>query len=188
MNKAGNVCTVSPIRDINKLNDMKEYLFEHNRKIHLLFVLGINSGLRVSDLLKLTVEGVQGGSVTIREQKTSKAKQFELSNTCKKTIKEYLEYANITTGLLFPNKVGGDKPITKQWVWVMLNKAADWVGITENIGTHTMRKTFGYWAFKQGIDVYIIMQMLNHSSLAITKRYIGLTSDDLNKAYLDMNL
>ncbi len=191
MNKKGNTCTVEPIRDLKQLNDMKEYLLQHSERDYLIFVLGINSGLRISDLLKLTVEDVQDGSVTIREQKTGKTKQFALSDTCNKAINHYLKDTKLTTGLLFASKYSGytGKPVTREYVWTILNKAADYVGIKANIGTHTMRKTFGYHALRQGVDISYIMECLNHSSPAMTKRYIGITTDELDeKVYRNMNL
>lgn len=187
MNIKGSCATVEPIRDLKKLNDMKEYILEHSERDYLIFVLGINSGLRVSDLLKLTVDDVKDGIVTIREQKTGKIKQFALSETCKNAISHYLEN-NIVADWLFPNKRDG-KPVTKQHVWRVLKNAAEYVGVKENIGTHTMRKTFGFWALRNGIDVSYIVDALNHSSLAQTKRYIGITNDELNNVlYRNMNL
>ncbi|MBU2701165.1 integrase [Sporomusaceae bacterium BoRhaA] len=190
MGAAKNSCiTVEPIRDLKQLNDMKEYLLEHNERDYLMFVLGINSGLRISDLLKLTVEDVQDGIVTIREQKTSKVKQFALSDTCKEAINHYLTAAGLTTGTLFPSAKGNSKPISKVQAWRILNKAADWVGITENIGTHTLRKSFGYHAWRRGVDIGYLQSCFNHSSQAITMRYIGITQDELNeKVYSKMNL
>jgi len=185
----GDCITVEPIRDIKQLNDMKEYLMEHNERDYLMFVLGINSGLRISDLLKLTVEDVQSEIITIREQKTGKTKQFALSTTCIKAIKHYLTNTGLTTGTLFPSEKGISKPITKQSAWRILNVAADYVGIKENVGTHTMRKTFGYHALRQGVDISYLQDCFNHSSQAITRRYLGITADELNdKVYRNMNL
>jgi integrase len=189
LTERGRVITVQPIRDIKQLNAMKEYLFEHNERDYLMFVIGINSGLRISDLLKLTVEDVVSGIVTIREQKTGKTKQFPLSNACKKAVDHYLTTTGLTTGTLFPSAKGINKPISKVQAWRILNKAADWVGIKENIGTHTMRKTFGYHAYRSGVPVGYLQSCFNHSSQAITMRYIGITQEELNeKVYLKMNL
>jgi len=189
MTERGRVITVEPIRDLKKLKDMKEYLLSKNERDYLMFVLGINSGLRVSDLLKLTVEDVIDGVVTIREQKTGKTKRFALSDTCTKAIKHYLESAKLTTGPIFPSEKDKTKPISKVQAWRILNQAADYVGIKENVGTHTLRKTFGYHALRQGVDIAYIMQAFNHSSVAITKRYLGITTEELDEVlYKNMNL
>jgi integrase len=189
MNKKGNICKVEPIRDKVQIDDMKCHLKINNIRDWLLFTLGINSGLRISDLLKLTVEDVSGEGTIVREKKTQKVKSFLLSNTCQRAIKEYLEQTGIISGTLFPSKKDKTKPITSRQAWHILKEAAEFVGITGNIGTHTLRKTFGYWAFKQGVDPYYIMRALNHSSLAITKIYIGIEQEELDEnVYKKMNL
>ena len=62
------------------------------------------------------------------------------------------------------------------------------VGVIENVGTHTLRKTWGYWAWKNGVPLQIIMEVLNHSSIIVTKRYLGITQDEINEAYMRLNL
>ena len=72
--------------------------------------------------------------------------------------------------------------------YAAINAAARAVGIKTAIGTHTLRKTFGYWAFKQGVDVTRIQQLLNHSAPSVTLRYIGITKDELDQVYINLNL
>jgi len=184
---------VEPIRDKKQIENMKRYLKEHNLRDWLLFVLGINSGLRISDLLKLTVDDVRSKDrITIREQKTNKLKDFPLSDTCKKAISEYLKENRLTDGPLFPSrKSAGSKSsgsISRQQAYEIINAAARAVGISEAIGTHTLRKTFGYWAYQSGVDVTRIQQLLNHSAPSVTLRYIGITKDELDKVYINLNL
>jgi len=62
------------------------------------------------------------------------------------------------------------------------------IGIKERIGTHTLRKTFGYFAFTKGVDITRIQQLFNHSAPSVTLAYIGITSDELDNVYLDINL
>ena len=177
---------VEPIRDKKQINDMKEFLLSRNERDYVMFTLGINSGLRISDLLSLTVDDVKDGKVTIKEQKTGKLKTFVLSDVCKTAIKDYLEHTGVTD-YLFPSKKGSY--IGRVQAWRIIQKAADYCGIKGRVGTHTLRKTFGYWAFKSGVDIYYIMKCLNHSSPAITKRYIGIEQDELdNIVYSKMNL
>lgn len=177
---------VQPIRDKKQIDNMKRYLKDKNGRDYVLFVLGINSGLRISDLLSLQVEDVKNKDrVTIREKKTGKAKDFPLSDSCKKVLRQYLQ--DKSTGALFPSRKGGG-PITRQQAYDVLNNAANIVGIKEAIGTHTLRKTFGYWAYKSGIGVEIIQKLLNHSAPSVTLRYIGITQDELDSVYINLNL
>lgn len=98
---------VEPIRSKKQIDSMKRYLKSGNIRDYLLFVLGINSGLRISDLLSLQVQDVKGKErISLREQKTGKAKDFPLSDTCQKAIKEYLQVRNLDVGILFPSRKG----------------------------------------------------------------------------------
>lgn len=184
---------VEPIRDKKQLENMKRYLKEQNLRDWLLFVLGINSGLRISDLLSLTVEDVRGKErITLREQKTGKMKDFPLSDTCKKAICEYIKLAGVAGGVLFPSrKKGGSRgggAISRQQAYEAINGAARAVGITGKIGTHTLRKTFGYWAYQAGVDITRIQKLLNHSAPSVTLAYIGITKEELDSVYINLNL
>jgi len=180
---------VEPIRSKKYVDALKKYLRGQNIRDYLLFVLGINSGLRISDLLKLTVKDVQGQErISIREQKTGKAKDFPLSENCKKAINEYLKITKITDGYLFTSRKGNNKPITRIQAYRILSEAAKTIGITESIGTHTLRKTFGYHAYINGTDVTRIQKLLNHSSPSVTLAYIGITKEELDNVYISLNL
>ena len=188
---------VQPIRDKKQIESMKRYLKsdkQNGLRNLLLFSLGINSGLRISDLLNLKISDVinEKGKVrdriTITEHKTGKRKSFPISNNLKKTIQDYIdvrknfEYEDY----LFLSKK--KNRLSRNMAWEILNDAAKNIGIKENIGTHTLRKTFGYWAYKQQMDITLIMQMLNHSSPSVTLRYIGITQESLDRAYLSLDL
>lgn len=58
----------------------------------------------------------------------------------------------------------------------------------EEIGTHTMRKTFGYWHYQQYKDVAILQEIFNHSSPSVTLRYIGINQDNIDKSYMNFSL
>lgn len=184
---------VEPIRNKKQLDNMKRYLKEKNLRDWLLFVLGINSGLRISDLLALTIADVKDKDrITIREKKTGKAKDFPLSDTCKKAISDYLKVNSSAGSVLFPSrKSAGSKntgALSRQQAYEIINGAARAVGITEAIGTHTLRKTFGYWAYQAGVDIAKIQKLLNHSAPSVTLAYIGITKEELDEIYINLNL
>jgi len=184
---------VEPIRDRKKLELMKAVLKEKSLRDWCLFVFGINSGLRVSDLVRLKVSDVYDGRkvkdrIELHERKTGKLKNFPLSESVKKALREYLASAELgQDDILFPSRKGGGS-LSRSQVWLILHKAAEKAGIQEHIGTHSMRKTFGYQAYKSGTDIYIIQEMLNHSHPAVTRRYIGLSQDDLDRVYRMLDL
>lgn len=178
---------VQPITDKKKIEAMKKILKASNLRDYCLFVLGINSGLRISDLLALHLTDVKGKDrISLKEKKTGKHKDFPLSETCKKTIAEYL---NEHTGSewLFPSRKG-NKPISRVQAYRIISDAAKSIGITDAIGTHTLRKTFGYWAYQQGVDITRIQKLLNHSAPSITLAYIGITKQELDNVYINLNL
>ncbi len=179
---------VEPIRSKKQISAIKCYLKNYNLRDYVLFILGINSGLRISDLLLLTINDVKNlNRVTLREKKTGKIKDFPLSDTCKKAIQEYLTALHLESGWLFKSKKG-DHPITRIQAYRIINKAARAIGIKEAIGTHTLRKTFGYWAHKNGVDITRIQKLLNHSTPNVTLAYIGITKDELDDVYIKLNL
>ena len=81
-----------------------------------------------------------------------------------------------------------DKPISRVQAWKFVDAICRAVGLTGNFGTHTLRKTWGYHARKNGADLATIMQKLNHESIAYTKRYLGITDDELAEAAERLNL
>ena len=186
---------VQPIRDKKQVDAMKKVLKANSLRDYCMFTLGINSGLRISDLLGLTigdvmdVNGKARDRITIREQKTGKCKDFPISESAKKAINEYLKTRQNVgqSEVLFISRKG-NKAISRQQAWKIINDAAATVGITGEIGTHTMRKTFGYHAYQSGVDISLIQKLLNHSAPSVTLRYIGITQDQLDGVYLNLNL
>lgn len=184
---------VQPIRDLKKIETIKKLLKQQNLRDYCLFVLGINSGLRISDLLKLKISDVIEKEkikdrIRLREKKTNKFKDFPLSEKAKQSIKEYLKTRIYTENepLFISRKNKGF--LLRQQAYKIINNVAKAVGIKEKIGTHTLRKTFGYHAYNNGYDIALIQKLFNHSSPAVTLRYIGITQDELDDVYLSLDL
>jgi len=136
------------------------------------------------------VSDVLDDKITLREKKTSKVKDFPVGATAKRALREYLGDTKSLDreGHLFPSRKKGNGPISRVQAYRILNEAARLAGIGERIGTHTLRKTFGYHAYKMGLDLSVIQKLMNHSSPGITLAYIGITQDDLDNVYLALNL
>ncbi|PJI07653.1 MULTISPECIES: site-specific integrase [Clostridium] len=189
--------TVSPIRDKKQIELMKAYLKSHSLRDYLMFMVGISSALRISDILKLKILDVWNGKkpkefIVLHEQKTGKYKKFPITKNLEKAIKEYLNSYDYDMNdyLIQSRKTskGESKPITRQQAAFILSNAGEAIGLKEPISTHSMRKTWGYWAYKSGVSLALIMEALNHSSIANTKKYLGITQDDLNDVYMNLNL
>ena len=188
---------VNAIRDKKQIEGMKRVLKSNSMRDYLLFVIGINVGLRVSDLLSLRLSdvlytnGKVKEEVTVCEGKTNKTRTFTINSSANKAIKEYVSTLADNYELewyLFKSRKGNNKAISRVQAWQVLSDSAKLVGITETIGTHTLRKTFGYWSYKQGIDITLLQDIFNHSTPSITLRYIGITKEDIVNVYNNLNL
>lgn len=187
--------TVEPLRDKKQIDAIRKILAAQNLRDAAWFTLGINSGLRISDLLHLTVGDVREtptkwrDRIRITEQKTGKTKDFPLSATAKKALQSYLATRPEAQPAdpLFPSRKHG-RPLQRGQAWEILRNAAQAVGVTDPVGTHTLRKTFGYFAYTSGVDLAIIQQILNHGSPGTTLAYIGIRREERDAVYLGLNL
>ncbi|MGG4155081.1 tyrosine-type recombinase/integrase [Peribacillus muralis] len=164
---------------------MKWSLKRHcSERDYILFLLGIHTGLRVSDLLSLKVKDIKGKTkVTMKEGRKKKPRIIPLDEVFPE-VAAYIEV--IESVWLFPSRKG-DKPISKIQAYRQLKKAADMVDI-ESVGTHTMRKTYGYWFYKQSMDIAALQKILNHSHPEATLKYIGITDEGTGNSLNDYAL
>ncbi|MBN8236848.1 site-specific integrase [Halobacillus kuroshimensis] len=177
---------VQPIRDPEVIRAIKKYLREDNDRNYMMFVVGINSGLRISDILPLRVKDAKRPYFSIREKKTSKQKRIDMTPSLKKELKWYVE-GKEDHEFLFKSREGINKPIGRSMAYKILRSAAEYVSLDE-IGTHTLRKTFGYHFYKQTKDVALLQEIFNHSSPAITLKYIGINQDGIDKAMKEFKI
>jgi integrase len=200
--------SVEPIRDIKIIKNMRAILKSQSTRNELLFILGINVGLRISDILTLKLSDLLKPNmknvkdyVTITEKKTGKTKKFYIGNIIVKLIQTYLkEYPESDLNCyVFRSRKGANSHITRQQAYRILNNAAESIGLIERdentniiisgeIGTHTLRKTFGYHAYQNGTSLELLMDIFNHSSKSQTLRYIGITEEQKKEVYLQSNL
>lgn len=177
--------TVEPIRSLEKLEEFKQELKKHNEKYFIMAIIGLNLGLRIGDILRIKVKKIyQKDYLDLIEQKTGKLRRNKLNDYMKQTINDYVERTELEPDdfLIYSNKKnidGSPKAISRTHAYIIMREAADKVGL-HNIGTHTLRKTFGYHHYKQNKDVALLQEILNHSAPSITLRYIGITQDIIN--------
>lgn len=171
---------VQPIRDPAKIDKMKDYLKSKNERNYIMFLLGITTGLRISDILKLTKEDLLKSHVDITETKTTKRKRVKIPGYIKK---ELVAYANkLDDGdYVVKSRQGANKSIDRSTAYRILRDAAEHVNLTE-IGTHTLRKTFGYHFYKQTKNIAMLQELFNHRDQHVTLQYIGINQDILDEA------
>lgn len=171
---------VEPIRDKEKLEELKALLKKQSERNGFLFTFGINTGLRISDILPLKVSDVRGKShIVITEKKTGKPKRFKINQSLRQTIDSYTKEMDDDTYLIASEKRG--KPITRVRAYQILNGTARKIGLSE-IGTHSLRKSFGYHFYQRTKDIATLQMIFNHSHPSITLRYIGITQDLIDEA------
>ena len=186
---------VEPLRTADEIEEMKWAIKRGSKgsskrpaladRDVLIFLLGINTGLRVNDIVPLKIGDVRGQKVFyIREGKTNKRREINLG-MIQKEIDPFIEGKQSDAYLFKSQK--GSKAISTTQVYRILNDAADFVG-RNDIGTHTMRKTFGYHHYKQFKDVAILQEIFNHAAPSITMRYIGIRQDEINESLKDFRL
>lgn len=188
--------TTQPIRDKQNLQNFKTYYQNQKTNIrnYTIIVIGLNTALRINDILHLTYEEVyQDGRVrdhiTIKERKTGKENRILLNQEARLALEQYrfelIRSKMYQTGnpYLFPSPKKADAPLSRSQAYRMITAAAEAIGIGEHISCHSLRKTFGYHAWKQGNDPVVIMVIFNHSSLSITKRYLCIEQDDKDDVY-----
>lgn len=190
--------TVEPIRNKEDIIRIERWLATKSgtneyfrRRNQLLWVFGVSTGLRISDILNLDINDVRNKTrIIIREKKTGKMKEVPLSDKIIYLLQKYLPYRlrlnDQYSKALFLGKKG--YRLVRSSVYRLINKACSVICPDINVGTHTMRKTFGYHHYQKFHDIVILQQIFNHSSPHITLRYIGITQDNINKSYKEFNL
>lgn len=185
--------TVVPIRGKKNIDAMKAYLKAKSLRDWALFTLGINSALRISDLLKLQISDVVDENGKIRERilvteiKTSKRKNFPLNKSVIDTLTEYIASVKPSQTALFASRKGNEA-ITRQQSHVIISNAANACDIEGPCSNHSLRKTFATALYEAGVDLTRIQSLLNHSSPKETIRYIGLNQLQNDQVYLELNL
>ena len=183
-----------PIRDKRQVRQLINYYAKTGEiRNYLMITLCVYTALRISDVLRINCNDVYDFSkkkihkkITITEKKTGKSKTIALHKDVIKALKAYLPNAEPNRPLILNKQTG--KAISRIQAHRLIKVAAEAVKISQHVSCHSLRKTFGYHSFKNNVSPVILMEIYNHSSFAITRRYIGLTQDDKNAVYLQLDL
>lgn len=167
----------------------------------MLFLIGINLGIRASDLCGLKYnffmnnDGTFKDSYSLQPKKTKKTGKYVklyFNQTVKKAIADYIKEYPVQDmdEYLFKSRKGG--AITEKSLWKIIVDVTIEAGIEKNVGSHTLRKTFGYHIWHNAEDkekaLVMLMAIFNHSSVAITKKYIGLMDEEIEDVFNNLNL
>jgi integrase len=195
-----------PIETTHEINALLNSLKGWNQNYYMLALIAINWGLRCSDILALTVGSVIAGigsrvqiadRIVITEQKTSHERRIEINDKMKDALYEHIKMRerkegglNLPSPLILSQKKGAGKAPkapSRQHASAVISVAARRAGIRGSIGTHGLRKTFAYQAWKRDTSVDVLQKIFNHSSVAITYRYACIPIDYEIDVYRKVN-
>jgi len=172
---------VEPIRNRKDIAKVEKILKKQSFRNYLLFVMGTNCGLRISDILNLDVKDVKDKNyISLIEKKTGKSKRFPINSKLKPLLEEFTQGRNEGEPLFLSVF---NRRMERTQCYRIIRRACWDAGIDYKIGTHTLRKTFGYHHYRKFKDVAVLQTIFNHYSPNITLRYIGINQDTIDESY-----
>ena len=189
--------STQPIKSVKQLEQFKKYYQEvsPDSRNYALIILGLNTSLRISDILRLHIADVWdfrqhcfNRHIEIAERKTGKNTSIYIN----REVRQALSSCHLTSldpdDALFPSHKYKGSPLSRYQAYRIIKKAAIYAGLPEHISCHSLRKTFGYHAWKQSVPPAMLMDIYNHSSYQITKRYLGIDQDDKDQVFEKIRL
>lgn len=190
--------TTQPIRNIEQLKQFKNYYrYEKpNARNYMLIIIGLNSALRISDILHLTYGDIYDfykkewkTHIAIREQKTGKLNRILINKEIRSVLEHCSDYSHHQKdNWLFESQIQSNMPLSRFQAYRLVKEAAAFAGLNSGISCHSLRKTFGYHAWKQGTPPALLMNIYNHSTYQITKRYLCIDQDDKDEVFEKIQL
>lgn len=185
----GDKIKVEPIRELKDIRNIKKLLADQPRNLAI-FTLGINTNLRASDILKLTIGHVRhlkaGDHFSITEKKTGKSKNITINQSVFNALQPLLAALKDSADSepLFQSRKG-DKALSVPSLNGLVKEWCKAINLKGNYGSHTLRKTFGYMhRTVNKTDLPTLMTMFNHSSQKQTLDYLCIQPEEIKNAYL----
>ncbi len=184
--------TAQPIRNPEELDQFRYFYLkrEYNPRNQLLISLGLNTALRISDILSLRWKDVYcferhcfRTHIELVEQKTGKHSMIYMNESIRTALSRYREFHAGEGQEAYLLQGQDDASLSRTQAWRIVQHAAKCCGISGVISPHSLRKTFGYLAWKNGTSPALLMEIFNHSSFAITKRYLGIGQEERDEVF-----
>jgi integrase len=181
---------VEAIRDKKIISAMKRYLKAHSERDYLLFVFGINTGLKITEILNVKVSDVMDPNGKAKEfyQLPGVEKEVFLNPKVRKAIQHYVQSNQLKRENYLFQSPKTQKPITRQQAYRIIQQAGKEAGFSGKIGTNSLRKTFGYHAYKRGVAISLLQKHFNHSTPSETLKYLGISKDEKIRTEIDLDL
>ena len=185
--------TTEPIRNMKTVNTLLTYLKGQSYRNYMLAKVQLNTAFRISDIVVLKTSdffhqnGYLRENVIVKEQKTGKVRSVAINQSLKVALKEYVDLMGFDYDLyLFPSRKGTNKPITVTQAQRIFQNAGEQLHL-DNFNSHSLRKTWGFFAYKKTKNIALIMRAFGHNSEQDTLRYIGITQKDNDDLYKQIN-
>lgn len=191
------MATSEPIRNKKNVGKMAGYYLKKRQlRNYVLIIMGVHTALRISDLLRLTWDDVYDfntqhfhSHIRITEKKTGKSKSVALNKEIIRALKLFADSTQKQGSgrSLFESNRKTRAAISRIQAYRLIREAAEVIRLQGQISCHSLRKTFGYHAWKKGVSPVVIMDIYNHTSFDVTRRYLGVCQDDRDKVYMSMS-
>ncbi|WP_042347461.1 tyrosine-type recombinase/integrase [Bacillus massiliigorillae] len=185
---------VDALRNTKDISNIKRYLKKHSERDYVLFVFGINTGLKITEMLPLQVKDVMDSQnevknfIEIPQKEGLLGKDVYVNKQVKIALRHYIKELMLNNDDYLFASIKTKQPISRQQAYRIIHDAAIEVGIQGKIGTNSMRKTFGYHAYKRGVAISLLQKYFHHSTRAETLKYLGISKDEVIKTEIDVNL
>ena len=188
------MAATEPVKCKKQVRELADYWLKRgNKRNYLLIVFGVCTALRISDLLLLKwadvyneATGTYYPHISVIEKKTNKTKKIALNHQAINALKAY--FPQRRGKYIFSNNRKNENALCRVQAWRIIREASKAIGITGATGGHVLRKTFGFFAWQSGVLPVLLMDLFNHSSFEITRRYLGISQTDRDKVYLSLTL
>ena len=190
--------TTQPIKSRVDVERLKNFYLTSDKpsiRNYAMIAFGLNSALRISDIIKLKWKDVydfEAGCfldrVEVTEQKTKKHKDFPLNGSIHEALSRLFDETDTPApnDWVFASQMKG--PLSRAQAYRIVTHAANELSLGRHISCHSLRKTFGYHAYKMGVSPALLMELYNHSSYQVTRRYLCLGQDERDEVYMKLNL
>ncbi|MGK0269591.1 MAG: integrase [Cocleimonas sp.] len=183
---------VQAVKTLDTVNLISHLLQRrYSKQMSDVWNIGLNLALRISDLLSIKFDDINGDRLIVKESKTGKLANIKLNQKALDKIKaiqaEHPDHIYLFQSYRNQQAINSEaKPLSRRAVSKAFSMIGEEVQIT--LGTHSMRKTRGYHLYQNTKDIARVMKMLRHSSEGVTLRYIGITQDDVDKDFIELEI
>lgn len=192
------MAATKPLKNPQQIAKVKKYfLSEGHIRDYALFTVGINTALRIGDILSLRWEDVYNfetgkfrSHVDLKEHKTGKSNSVPLNKNALEALARLMALVSPVDGgqYVFKSRKGQNRPISRNRAYIILTEVSHNLPDVGKFSCHSLRKTFGYHAWQSGASSALLMLIFNHSSFSITKRYLGIDQQEKDQFYRNMLL